>query len=291
MALNPLTGLPGGVGKQVLAVKIDNTGPSHPQQGVESADITYLEEVEGGLTRLCAIFSSAPPAKLGPVRSVRETDLELLAPYGNVAFAFSGGNKGVLKKVRASTVLDVSVDRLQSKYYRVFGGRHAPYNLFTNAASLLAARPASAKVRDVGFSFGAASMAGTPAASASVRFLRASVQWNWSAAQQRWLMAMDGRADTVVGGAQLGADNVIVQFVKIERSKFSDVNGVTSPITRTVGSGRTMYFRDGTLVAGTWSRSGSKPTAYKDSNGKPFLLKPGRTWVILVRTGTNVPVR
>lgn len=288
--LNPLTGTPIGVDNQVLAVKIDNTKPAFPQQGVEHADVVYLEEVEGGLTRLCAVFSSSLPSKLGPVRSVRETDLELLAPYGKVAFAFSGGNKGVLRAVRRSSVVDVSVDRVPSKYYRVYGGRHAPYNLFTNPNSLLAARPTSARVKDVGFHFGTASTPGTPASSFSVAYQRARAAWTWSVAQGRWLLAMNGRADTVVGGSQLGADNVIVQFVSIERSRFSDVNGVTSPITRTVGSGRTMYFRDGTVTAGTWSRSGAKPTVFKDANGKPYLLKPGKTWVILVRKGSNVPV-
>jgi hypothetical protein len=282
--------MPAGLGKQVLAVKIDNTRPAHPQQGVENADVVYLEEVEGGLSRLCAVFSSTLPKKLGPVRSVRETDLELLRPYGNVAFAFSGGNRGVLAEVRRSTVVDVSVDRVPSKYYRVFGGRHAPYNLFTNPASLLAARPNSAKTTDVGFHFGDAVATGKPASAFTVRFLRARIGWTWSAAQHRWVLAMDGRADTVVGGAQLGADNVIVQMVKVDRSRFSDVNGVTSPITRTIGSGRTMYFRDGQVFAGTWSRVGAKATVYKDAQGRPFLLKPGKTWVILVRQGTNVPV-
>ena len=288
--LNPLTGTPVGVNNQVLAVKIDNTQPAFPQQGVENADVVYLEEVEGGLTRLCAVFSSNLPGRLGPVRSVRETDIELLAPYGKVAFAFSGGNKGVLPKVHASPLIDVSVDRVSSKYYRVFGGRHAPYNLFTNPRALLAAKPNSARVHDVGFHFGTASTPGTPAHSFSIAFLRARATWTWSPAEGRWLLAMNGRPDRVVGGAQIGADNVIVQLVTIQRSRFSDVNGVTSPITRTVGSGRTMYFRDGTVTAGTWSRSGSHATVYRDANGKPYLLKPGKTWVILVRKGTNVPV-
>lgn len=290
VALNPLTGTPLGVGNQVLAVKIDNTAPAFPQQGVENADVVYLEEVEGGLTRLCAVFSSNVPSKLGPVRSVRETDIELLAPYGKVAFAFSGGNKGVLPKVHASPLVDVSVDRVPSKYYRVFGGRHAPYNLFTNPRALLAARPSSARVRDVGFRFGTASTPGTPARTFSVAFQRARAVWTWSVAEGRWLLAMNGRPDRVVGGAQLGADNVIVQFVTIQRSRFSDVNGVTSPITRTVGSGRALYFRDGTVTSGTWSRSGSHPTVYRDAAGKAYLLKPGKTWVVLVRKGSNVPV-
>ena len=277
-------------------MKIDNTFPAHPQQGVEDADVVYLEEVEGGLSRLCAVFSSTLPRKLGPVRSVRETDIELLAPYGHVAFAFSGGNKGVLRKVAASTVVDVSVDRLPSKYFRVFGARHAPYNLFTTPSALLAARSKSARTVDVGFHFDApgvtspATEAGTAAHFFTVTFERAKIAWTWNAAESRWVLAMDGRADTVVGGKQLGADNVIVQFVKIGLSRFSDVNGVTSPITHTEGSGKAIYFRDGKVVRGTWSRIRARATQWKDADGTPHLLKPGKTWVILVREGTAVPI-
>ena len=57
---NSISGLPGGDGP-VLVVKIDDTRQAHPQIGLEEADIIYIEQVEGGLTRLAAIFSSSIP--------------------------------------------------------------------------------------------------------------------------------------------------------------------------------------------------------------------------------------
>ena len=51
---NVLTNLPGTNGP-ILAVKIDDTNAAHPQVGLNSADVIYIEQVEGGLTRLAAI--------------------------------------------------------------------------------------------------------------------------------------------------------------------------------------------------------------------------------------------
>jgi hypothetical protein len=75
--MNSLSGLPGGDGP-ILVVKLDDTRSAHPQIGIEEADIVYIEQVEGGLTRLAAVFSSKIPQRIGPVRSARISDIELL---------------------------------------------------------------------------------------------------------------------------------------------------------------------------------------------------------------------
>ena len=86
---NVLTGLP-GINGPVLFVKIDDTKAAHPQIGLDSADVVYIEQVEGGLTRIAAVFSNKLPAEIGPVRSARISDIDLMANYGRVGMAFSG---------------------------------------------------------------------------------------------------------------------------------------------------------------------------------------------------------
>ena len=61
---NALTGMP-GVNGPVLFVKIDDTPPAHPQIGLNKADVVYIEQVEGGLTRLAAVFSNQLPPSFG----------------------------------------------------------------------------------------------------------------------------------------------------------------------------------------------------------------------------------
>src|SRR5690348_9771369 len=83
----PLTGLPdpGGVAnhRPAITVKINNTD-ARPQAGIDQADVVYEEVVEGGITRLAAIFNSHAPDKVGPVRSVRRTDQSIVWPVGGV---------------------------------------------------------------------------------------------------------------------------------------------------------------------------------------------------------------
>ncbi|MFB9839019.1 DUF3048 domain-containing protein, partial [Actinoallomurus acaciae] len=86
---HPFTGAPAGADGPVLAVKIDNTRSAKPQLGLRSADIVYVEQVEGGLSRIMAIFSSKLPSSVGPVRSARISDLHLLPQFGRPAFAYS----------------------------------------------------------------------------------------------------------------------------------------------------------------------------------------------------------
>lgn len=77
-------------GGSVLAVKIDNVRAARPQTGLDAADVVYAEQVEGGLSRLMAVYASKFPKVIGPVRSARESDLELLRQFDEPTLAFSG---------------------------------------------------------------------------------------------------------------------------------------------------------------------------------------------------------
>src|ERR1700686_2089464 len=67
-----LTGLPDPTAvtkrRSAPTIKMDNTPQAHPQYGVNQADVVYEEIVEGGITRLAAIFNSNLPTKVGPGR-------------------------------------------------------------------------------------------------------------------------------------------------------------------------------------------------------------------------------
>ena len=105
---NALTGMP-GINGPVLFVKIDDTQPAHPQIGLGKADVIYIEQVEGGLTRLAAVFSSQLPPFIGPIRSARISDIDLMANYGRPAFAYSGAQKLFLPVIKAANMVTESV--------------------------------------------------------------------------------------------------------------------------------------------------------------------------------------
>jgi hypothetical protein len=136
LSLLPLLGTPGEVPQRAaLGVKIDTTEAGRPQTGLAQADVVFEEMVEGGLTRLLAVFHSQDPESLGPVRSARSTDLFILAELGRPLFAWSGANPTFAAAVEAADLVDVGVGATPDGYRRE-PDRPAPYNLYA-ASDLL----------------------------------------------------------------------------------------------------------------------------------------------------------
>jgi len=157
-SLTPLTGGP------VLAVKVDNTGSSRPRVGLNQADVVYVEPVEGGLTRLLAIYNTQLPT-VEAVRSTRASDPELVAQYGPIAYIASGGAPNPLQVLDQSN-LKTSINDRGGPGFARDGNRPVPYNLTSNLA--LAAQVLKApRARSVGFNWSAlAKLTGTPKAAA-----------------------------------------------------------------------------------------------------------------------------
>ena len=89
--VNPLTGLAPVPAGPVVGVKIDDTPNGRPMRNINLADVVYIEQVEGGLTRLLAVFATNKPAGRLSVRSTRASDPELVAQYGPIDYVASGG--------------------------------------------------------------------------------------------------------------------------------------------------------------------------------------------------------
>src|SRR5439155_16741537 len=188
-----LSGRVGKVDGRVLVVKMDNTPLSEPHAGIKVADVVYLEEVEGGLSRYAVVFSTVYPRSAGPVRSARISDIELLRQYGKIAFAYSGAQTRMLPVLRRAYLFDVSDDTGGKGYYRD-SGRMAPYNLFGEPAVLFERAPRAARAHDVGFRFSTVVPAGGVAApSVSASYPSTRVGLTWDQASGRWLVAMNGR--------------------------------------------------------------------------------------------------
>ncbi|MFD8073026.1 DUF3048 domain-containing protein [Streptomyces sp. NPDC059718] len=281
VARSPFTGLPGRTGGPVLAVKIDNVGPARPHTGLDRADLVYVEQVESGLTRLLAVFSSQLPDRVGPVRSARESDLELLRQFGRPALAFSGAQSRLLPVVAAAPVHDVSPAHASGAYVRD-GSRPAPHNLYATPERLLAAAPDASDARDIGFRFGAAPPGGTPEHDRTVRYPNGSVGLRWSADGDRWLISFDGDPATTTDGGRLGAPTVVVQYVTVRSSGFQDRWGNTSPYSETVGTGRAVVLRDGKAYDARWSRpDAAGGTHFTTPDGQPVNFTRGQVWIVL----------
>lgn len=277
---DPLTGQ-GLVAGPVVAVKVDNADLARPfQRGLDQAAIVYQELVEGGSTRFLAVFESRAATKeVGPIRSGRESDVDLLRGLGRVAIAFSGANSGVLaifhQAVRARYLYDASRDAAPSLYR--YGGSRADANNYFAVPAKLGAAIGGSSPQDIGWRFGAPAVAGTTTATASLTYAGAStMNVRYVARSGTWVISQGGRVVPV------SPANLIIQSVTIKGSRFYDVHGKNTPYTVSTGSGKVVVLRDGKRFVGRWVRNGFGPTRLVDALGHDLLLKPGRTWVFLL---------
>jgi Protein of unknown function (DUF3048) N-terminal domain/Protein of unknown function (DUF3048) C-terminal domain len=276
---SPFTGEPIKAPGPVLAVKIDNIVFARPQTGLTKADIVYVLPVEGGLTRFLAIFSSHFPPVIGPVRSARFDDLELLQQFGRPAFAFSGAQNHLLPVVEHARIVNL--------YAGVVGGywrgttRAAPDNLYATTSDLLReAHGRESKARCIGFQFGPAPKGGRRTRSASVSYPAASFRFTWSGKRKHWLVWMDGSPAASTEGPQLSAATVVIQHTRVRTSHFLE-EGLRPPYAETKGHGWALVLRDGRSYRVQWSRLHSSAGTTFTYRGKPFTFAKGQVWVVL----------
>jgi hypothetical protein len=288
-SVNPLTGVGGSPTGPVIAVKLDDTAAGRPSLGLEKADVIYIEEVEGGLSRMVAVFASAKP-RVRAVRSIRPSDPELLGQYGKIIVIASGGGRKALITLDRSALHSVINDRRQVGFVRD-RTRPAPYNVISDLTKVSTSIKADG-VRNVGFTWSAKDprLAGAKAATTvSTRVGSTPVAFVWDARLASYVRTVGGRRVLTGSGAPVAKPNVLVQFCQIVADRTDhDVNGNPTMFTKSVGSGRVVLFRDGKRIAGKWSRrSISAPTTFTDAAGRPLLFAPGGTFVALARPGAT----
>lgn len=269
-------------GPSTLAVKIDNARRARPHTGLNAADVVYVEQVEGGLSRLMAVYATRLPDIVGPVRSARESDLELLRQFDGPTLAFSGAQRKLLPLIDEAPLRAEPPGRTPGAWFRGVG-RPAPHNLFLRPGALVPAAAGPAALT-TGFRYGAAPAGGTEVASRTVTYPSARFTFTWSESRDRWLVSMDGEAAATTDAGRVAPATVVVQYVKLRRSDYFDVLGNNTPFTETVGSGRAEVLRDGKAHDARWKRAtAAGGTEFTTNDGTPVNFADGQVWVVFAK--------
>ena len=270
--------------KPVYVIKIDDTVAAHPQIGINQADVVYIEQVEGGLTRLAAVFSSQLPPEIGPVRSARISDIDLLAQYGKVAFLYSGAQTKFRPVLKQANLIDLSAEHESPKLYPRKSGRIAPVDMIVNTEELTRITRERnldiAVAKNMGWNFGALNKSAKPIVSASIKWPAARYQANWNS--KGWALSQNGAPEFDADGKVVAPANFVVQQVVITNSEYHDKVGGVTPFSATVGNGTGWVLRDGFAIHGTWSRPDqSSGTKWIDDEGKEIKFALGKVWIAL----------
>lgn len=283
--LSPLNGLPGvseeAVARRVLAVKIDNHPVARPQSGLPDADAVIELLVEGGFTRLIALFHDDDAPYVGPVRSVRPTDSTLAAAL-DATLVISGGQPWVQDlAVRRGVPL---MSEGSTGFFRI-GSRFAPHNLYVDTATLRETADARGYGDEFGDPFWEVEAWDTlPEATAT------TIELDWAPGHQvtwrfqdgeylRWDGSSEHRWTSQDGesGGQLSAE---VLVILVGTQYVATGGGKSLPATETTGSGQAHVFHQGRVVSGTWTRASVDDSfTLTADDGTTMTVPPGRPWI------------
>ena len=290
----PLTGLPDPKNeartRSAVTVKVNNTSAA-TQSGVDQADVVYEEVVEGGITRLAAIFNSHAPDKVGPVRSVRKTDQSIVWPIGGI-FAYSGGAQYAIDSINTAPVKQLDETRAGSMMYRdpLPNSQYAPFNLWAHVDQMYKAggKPVPPPPLFV-YRKPGAKVGGAPVGAFSVGFTGGFAPlYTWDAKSGSWLRTAgsNGASATDSEGVRYAPKNVVVMFVQ-----YIGGAGVEQSEANLLGTGNAWIFTGGKVIKGHWSRPDKqKPAKLTDAKGGVVRLAPGQTWVELPDVSYTVTV-
>jgi hypothetical protein len=288
---SPLSGLPGGEGRPVVMVKYGNSRPDRPHYSLNQADLFYVEEVEWGLTRVAALFNSKFPKFVGPTRSARISDLEILEQFTKPGLAFSGANDVLLRIIRKSQSVSLSPSDRSTYYFRS-SKKSAPHNQLLKLAAMMATETKVGAVKDIGLLFNstpATGGVGTKTFSASWASAKVSGKWNGKS----WTIAFDGKTHKdAKNGRLLTPKTVVLQFVERKTTKFGDKFGGKTPLLKSVGSGRAIILRNGQSFESTWSRPTDSSGTKFSFNGTQMPFDVGQVMIVFIDgTLTKAPIK
>jgi hypothetical protein len=279
----PLTGGPDPFGvaahRCAITVKIDNTPEAQPHYGLEQADVVYEEVVEGGITRLAAIFNSLSPDRVGPVRSVRKTDQSIVWPIRGI-FAYSGGAPYAIASIDTAPVVQLNETAAGSMMFRDYS-RQPPHNLYAHVDQMYARCKDGAPQPLFKYRPSGAPVGGVPVTAVQVGFQgKYAVTWQWNPANGTWRRILFGQPEVSGVGVAIAPRNVVVMVTSyVGGDPLHSNEGAEATLT---GFGPAWVYTAGREIHGSWVRPDkAQPARLLNAAGQEIRLTPGQTWVEL----------
>lgn len=269
--------------------------------GLGLADLVYEYIVDGfTITRLTAMYQGNSADRIGPVRSARMPNVWMTYMYDGV-LACSGGSDEVrylLKNEVGFPYLDADIDdpRQDGTYFQSLGTDYRT-RIQTSTAGVrrwLADQGLEKEWSRPGFQFSETpppNAAGTASAIQIAYPGGNQVEWRYDAAQGGYIRFQGGQQqmDPALGGGPIVASNVIVMVAEHTLTDIvEDSLGTKGVDIALYGFGDFRIFRDGEVYEGTWRADPENPPRWLGPGEVIVQLKPGQSWIQVVRDLSEV---
>lgn len=288
---DPIDDLSAVPDRAALVVKISNYPQSViPQAGLNAADIVFEEIINDGATRLAAVYHSDDVDPVGPIRSGRAQDINLLLSLQRPLYAWSGGNPAVTRAIRDSELIDLSAVNGSSGYYRR-SGRSDANTLFSTSEALWAQTTDEAGRPTPVFPYVREDdeLTGEAATQIAVQMDDTRLVWEYDEESDGYVRTQNGRehtTETADGLEPVWAKNVVVMLADYGVNTFDG-----NPDAQVLGTNPVYVFTNGIVQEGVWLRfMPEDPFQFFDNfdDLNPLPVQPGRTWMEIPRNVDDV---
>jgi hypothetical protein len=317
--VDPLTGLvvddAALLDRRPVAVKIQ-LFPRYgrPPFGLSSADIVWEYYHNNGITRLHAIFYGQNAEEIGPIRSARLPDNDLIQMYKSI-FAYGSADYRINQRLLNAPYAPYLV--LEGALSECPPTAEKPMCRFEPAGQdllLSGTQELTDYINNKNLDNTAQNLegmrftsqtppGGKPAAAASLRYSADSyARWDYDPDTGLYVRSQDAALDNGTSGETyevltdrlteqpITTANVVV--LAADHSYFYKSGNSEIIEIKLTGTGSAYVFRDGLMYDVTWSRLTPEALVnLYDTNGDPFPLKPGNTWYQVMGTtsGRSTP--
>lgn len=301
-----------------VAVKVPDNKYEHPQEGINDADIVFVE-LEGYLdsngyssTRLMPVYHSKFAKNAAPVRSMRPTDVPLLAPMTAVIGSTGGAPwvQNYLEKYNKYIVSDLqNIDMQGTGAYSINSERIYTYNGSRYYDRAVVCHPKvlgglAKKFQDgpqVSY-FPFATETDTPSAESGKAAKYIGVPWkgddyvmgyDYDAKSKKYLRSMPWGKHTELDGSRVTTENVLVIKASQYTDKLAEGAGNPELIQQVVdSSGDFLYATGGKYVTGKWKKDDVQDLfKFTLDDGSPLFMTPGRTFVEIPNKTAKIIVK
>ncbi len=279
-----------------FAIMINNIQDALPQSGIKYADVVYEAQVEGGITRLMAVFGNPEGVeKIGSIRSARHYYIDF-ANDNDAIYVHYGQSKYAEARIGNESINTIS--GLSGYGTRVFyrsEDRVAPHNVYTTDEMLELGVEITKNERNHDDSYKGhlkfspidyAPEGGTDCNKVTISFdSKPYFEYNSEDGLYYRYQYGEKHIDRE-SEEQLAFKNIIIQCVSEKSISDEDHQDLTLN-----GKGKGYFITHGTALEITWERKNDKDvTRYYDKDGKEIRLNIGKTFFEYVSTDKTITI-
>lgn len=276
-----------------VAVVIDNVQEGRPQTGLNNAAIVYEAPVDGGLTRMLAVFKDIDEEiSISSVRSARPVLIDYAMENDSifVHFGFSSRAESEIKQFKINNVNGLVTD---SAFWRT-KEKPAPHNVLTNMkkvyeyAEKVKYRTTTTEKSVLNYSIDEIELEnGQTANTVNIPYSSShKVSYKYNAETKLYEKYVEGKADKDwKTGESITVKNIIITFA----NSYEDPNDTGRQKVENIGNLEGYYITNGKAIKIACSKSSrTTKTIYKDKNGKEIEVNDGNTYIQITPKGSNV---